>query len=262
MNSHTINEIFAILHNPTRRRILRLLAMERHYPLQIARELGLSQQAVGKHIRILEDHGLIRSFDEPSSMGGPPRKSYVPTQRISMRIDLGPGVFRTSFTERRPKHIRPPHPTTDRTDRVEYSGGSTSTPPPPTGDSATEGEPGSERKTKTKPSSEKGDGGTIDRDRLQRISREIQEVSGELEKLERKRVKLVNRRAELMEEGREIVKGTIPDYLERRLVYHLLEQGPTSMEDMSEIMDRRIKLLHQTRRDIEERYGLKWLFRP
>ena len=83
-----------------------------------------------------------------------------------------------------------------------------------------------------------------------------------MEKIERKRVKLVNRRAEHMEEGRDIVKGTIQDYLERRLVYHLLEQGPTSMEDMSEIMDRRIKLLHQTRRDIEERYGLKWLFRP
>ena len=103
MAAHDIDEIFRVLENPTRRQILRLLSQETHYPLQIARELGISQQAVGKHIRVLEDHGLIRSFEEPSSVGGPPRKSYVPTRRISMRVDLGPGMYQTSFSTRKPR---------------------------------------------------------------------------------------------------------------------------------------------------------------
>ncbi len=88
MTTHTIDDIFRILENPTRRQILRLLSQETHYPLQIAKELGISQQAVGKHIKVLEDHGFIRSFEEPSSIGGPPRGAFVPTPRIRMPVEF------------------------------------------------------------------------------------------------------------------------------------------------------------------------------
>ncbi len=100
MNHHDIDEIFSLLENPTRRRILRLLSLETHYPLQLAHELGISQQAIGKHIRILEDHGFIRSHEEPSDIGGPPRKVYAPTHRFSIRVDMGPGLFQTVYLER------------------------------------------------------------------------------------------------------------------------------------------------------------------
>ncbi len=274
MNRHNFDEIFTLLENPTRRRILRLLSRETHYPLQIARELGISQQAVGKHIKILEDHGFVRSFEEPSSIGGPPRKSYEPTQRISIRVDLGPGVFQTHYTERKPMKRRapssslhstptdrPPHPrvptttetasneTADHITDDTTTGAMKDTTNATTNDNFTRG--GKGRGHPLGPNAE----------RLRWISKNIREKNAELETLEEQRTGLINKREELMQEGRNIVMRTIPDYLERQLVYYLLERGPTSLEDMSEIFDRRIKLLRELQQQIEEEYGLRWLFR-
>ena len=252
MNRHDIDEIFTLLENPTRRRILRLLSLETHYPLQLARELGISQQAVGKHIKILEDHGLIRSFEEPSHRGGPPRRSYVPTQRITMRVDLGPGVFQTYYLERKQKRD-PRHPS------PEIPPPSHGTPPGQEGDFKENTGMGPGR------SDAAGEGAESelhkeDTSHLREIAMGVRELNREMEDLDTKRLHLMNQRDGLLKEGRGIVIRSIPDYLERKLVYHLLEHGPTSLEEISEVFDRRIKLLREIQRNLEENHGFGWLF--
>jgi predicted transcriptional regulator len=76
--------VFSVLENPIRRKILSKLAKEQHYPLQ-------------KHLKVLEDNGLVVSFEERSTLGGPPRKSYVSKKHISLRIDIGPNTFNTEM---------------------------------------------------------------------------------------------------------------------------------------------------------------------
>ena len=93
MSIDEVDELFYLLENPTRRRILQLLSVERLYPLQLSREINVTQQAVVKHLRILEQHGLVKSRDEPSSRG-PNRRVYTPSREVSLHIDVGPSTYK------------------------------------------------------------------------------------------------------------------------------------------------------------------------
>ena len=88
------DEALTILENPTRRQILRRLVKEPHYPLQLSDLLDVSQQAVVKHLRVLEESGFVDSERVPSEKGGPPKKMYTVNQSFSLRLDLGPDLFR------------------------------------------------------------------------------------------------------------------------------------------------------------------------
>ena len=88
------DEAMAILENQARRHILRHLVKEPHYPLQLSELLEISQQAVMKHIKVLENAGFVESQIVPSEKGGPPKKMYKVNQSFSLRLDLGPDLFR------------------------------------------------------------------------------------------------------------------------------------------------------------------------
>jgi predicted transcriptional regulator len=94
-----IDLLLSIIENPTRRRILQELVREPHYPLQLSRELGLSQQAVIKHLKVLEEHDLVHCYLEESDLGGPRRKIYVPTMKFTIIVDIGPGYFNTELVD-------------------------------------------------------------------------------------------------------------------------------------------------------------------
>jgi DNA-binding transcriptional ArsR family regulator len=51
--------IFAVLAEPNRRRILDLLRQAERPVGDLVRELGVSQPAVSKHLRVLRDAGLV-----------------------------------------------------------------------------------------------------------------------------------------------------------------------------------------------------------
>ena len=74
------DESLSILENATRREILRYLVKEPHYPLQLFELLDVSQQAVVKHLKVLEDAGFVDSVSMKSDKGGPPRKVYSVNQ--------------------------------------------------------------------------------------------------------------------------------------------------------------------------------------
>ena len=63
------DESLSILENATRRDILRYLVKEPHYPLQLSELLDVSQQAVVKHLKVLEDAGFVDSVSMKSDKG-------------------------------------------------------------------------------------------------------------------------------------------------------------------------------------------------
>ena len=76
-----IDTALTLLQNKLRRQILERLVREPHYPMQLAELLGVSQQAIGKHLRELERGNFVTKMKVASEKGGPPR------------IDLGPDLF-------------------------------------------------------------------------------------------------------------------------------------------------------------------------
>jgi DNA-binding transcriptional ArsR family regulator len=71
-----------LLADPTRRRIIALLAIRPLRPTTIAREIGLSRPAVSRHLRLLRENGLVER-----------RRSFVDGRSLVYRIapgQLGP----------------------------------------------------------------------------------------------------------------------------------------------------------------------------
>jgi len=95
-----LDELLSVIENPARRRILEALVREPHYPLQLSKELGMSQQAVMKHLKVLEAYGLVRSFPEQSDLGGPMRKKYYPAVNFTIVVDVGPNLFSAELISR------------------------------------------------------------------------------------------------------------------------------------------------------------------
>jgi predicted transcriptional regulator len=93
-----LDTILSVIENPTRRRILTALVREPNYPLQLSRELGVSQQAVMKNLDILERSGLVE-WRKESSDKGPEKIVYRPTSEFTLTIDLRSGMFRATLSE-------------------------------------------------------------------------------------------------------------------------------------------------------------------
>lgn len=91
-----IDRLLTIIENRTRRRILESLMTAPSYPLQLSKELGVSQQAVMKNLTLMERSGLVSSYRESSSMG-PERIVYVPNREFTLVIDMHGSMFSTKI---------------------------------------------------------------------------------------------------------------------------------------------------------------------
>ncbi len=60
VNSSPLDRVFSALGDPTRRRIVERLARKRLTVGEIAGEFPMSQPAISKHVRILEQSGLLK----------------------------------------------------------------------------------------------------------------------------------------------------------------------------------------------------------
>lgn len=94
-----IDMLLSMVENPTRRRILEAIVREPHYPLQLSKELGISQQAVMKNLSLMEQNGLVVSYRETSKIG-PMRTLYVPNTEFTLLIDMHNCMFHPSHLVR------------------------------------------------------------------------------------------------------------------------------------------------------------------
>ncbi len=90
--------LLSMIENPTRRRILEALVREPLYPLQLSKELGMSQQAIMKNLNALEKNGMVTSYQESSSIG-PMRTVYEPCSEFTLVIDMRNGMFTARVIE-------------------------------------------------------------------------------------------------------------------------------------------------------------------
>ena len=90
------NLILDILGNSTRRRILILLSKEPLYFNQLSKIIGIGQQSILRHMKILEESGLIETYTQESNLGAPDRKYY----RLASTFSLNMAFSRDGFSIR------------------------------------------------------------------------------------------------------------------------------------------------------------------
>jgi ArsR family transcriptional regulator len=202
--------VLRVLASPTRREIIARLAAETHYPLQLSRELGVSQQAIMKHMKVLEDAGLVRGIEEASDQGGPPRMAYKLTSSFSVAIDLGPSLFST--------HIE----VFDRGVKPEA------------------------KKLPQEPIGPREAAAM----RLSELSREVGDIGREMAHLDRRRQDLVARKMRILGEAHQLIARMTDEYLSRRILYWITESEEFSVPLLSEQFDLRERVAQDIYRDL------------
>ncbi len=215
MANQKLDEILAIIENPTRRRILQKLSRERHYPLQLSKELKVSQQAIMKHLKVLEDLGLVTCRPEKSDAGGPDRKCYVAAYNFSLTVDFAPNLFNVEM-----KPLVTSHDIAKEYEELE--------------------------KEKKKLESLKDP-----KKKLNEISRFIHRVDKEIDSLEARRAYLVGLKNEAMREAHGTVEELNRNYDERRLLYYMLDEADRNLARISE----RLNLRERVIKDMLKRLG-------
>jgi ArsR family transcriptional regulator len=77
----------------TRRKILSALSDEPMYFNQIAKELGIGQQSILRHMQALEKGDVIKTYEEKSDLGAPNRKYYCLSSVFSLNISMSQDSF-------------------------------------------------------------------------------------------------------------------------------------------------------------------------
>jgi predicted transcriptional regulator len=206
-----LDTALSVLSNPMRREILSRLVMETHYPLQLAKELNTSQQAVMKHLAVLEKHGLVESEEEKSDAGGPPRRAYMATKQLTIRIDIGPNLFNAKMRLYDPDE-EPPVMEEYQYINDKYAALS---------------------------------GFEDPQDRLKGLAETLQDVNRELAELERRRGALLMAKERLMGEATDLIGELSTDYDQRRVLYFITDGGTVSVARVSERFNMREKMVEE-----------------
>ncbi len=208
------------IENPMRRRLLYKLSHEPHYPLQLSHELKISQQAIAKHLKVLEEAGIIKHYRESSSSGGPPRTYYRTTNNFSIRIDVGTRIFDVELQK------------LDRSDS-ELPG--------------VDKEPDMEVddllctiKRRYREASEIRD----PLDRVRHMSELIESIEGSVRSIENERFQLCRIKNEILDDAQNLM-NSIDDYEERTILYDLLCNVSPTVKELSEEFDVRESVIEE-----------------
>ena len=85
--------ILDILGSSTRRKILFLLSKEPLYFNQLSKIVRIGQQSILRHMKILEDSGLIETYTQESNLGAPDRKYYQLASTFSLNMVFSQDAF-------------------------------------------------------------------------------------------------------------------------------------------------------------------------
>ena len=97
-------DAFEALGDPTRRRIVELLAERERTAGELAAQFPISRPAVSRHLRVLRDHGLVRAREDAQ------RRIYTLEPRPLAELDEWLARYRSFWSERLDAlddHLRP-----------------------------------------------------------------------------------------------------------------------------------------------------------
>jgi predicted transcriptional regulator len=211
-----LDRLLKILENPVRRKIIERLSQEPNYTLQLAKELGLGQQLVAKHLKIMEENGLVKSKPQ-SSPTGPQRKVFGLAKSLSITVNVAPHLFKQDivFFDPKPEERQIPETHESLINRKN----------------SIENYP--DWKDKLKP-----------------YANLLSDIDLKLEKLENKRVHLLYIRNSIMRDVSEIIQE-IRDTNTRRVFHSALDEHDQSVRRISQALNLREEIVKQVIQNIK-----------
>lgn len=219
MEQEELDSLMQLIENPVRRRIIKRLAQQPCYALQLSKELGLGQPLVAKHLGLMESAGLVTATIEDSP-SGPRRKRYSLARSVSITMDLGPNLFLE-------RGIRfEPSPRKETTSQVTES---------------------------LRKRAQSAADGSDDRTSLSRLSDVLKEIDGRIEDMEEERADLLRIRNQAMHEAARIA-AKIGGAEKRMVLFHILDHHDTHVESISESLNLREFVVRAILEELERDY--------
>lgn len=216
------DRLLTILENPVRRRIIQRLSQEPSYPLELAGQIGVHQQLVAKHLKVMEEAELVEASRE-SSPYGPDRRMYGLTKSMSVTIDFSPELYGTHMLSFEDASLRPRHEEArEFEERVNRLAGEARI-----------------------------------RAGINAYAELIADIDRRIEELDEERVALLRLRSLAMRAAKENIGERVASPLERLVVYHILNRNVRTARDISRSLDLEEKVITQ----ILNRLKTTWMLR-
>ena len=217
-----IGELLDLLGNNTRRRILESLTNEPKYFIQLSKEIGVSQQAVLKHLFLLENFGLIESFKAKSNLAAPDRKYF----QLNRSVYLSIGITGNSM-EIKMENIKGPNKIKAKNNM------------------AIENKEGSIKKDKEIT------------DILKNTKRKLELIAKRMQELEDEKIHLLREKQHILEITHQVIRESLEEDLARRILYsNLISREITDIEELSEILNTREKEIKIIVKSLEDRFSV------
>ena len=217
-----IGEFLDLLGNNTRRRILESLTNEPKYFIQLSKEIGVSQQAVLKHLFLLENFGLIESFKAKSNLAAPDRKYF----QLNRSVYLSIGITGNSM-EIKMENIKGPNKIKAKNNM------------------AIENKEGSIKKDEEIT------------DILKNTKRKLELIAKRMQELEDEKIHLLKEKQHILEITHQVIRESLEEDLARRILYsNLISREIIDIEELSEILNTREKEIKIVVKSLEDRFSV------
>ena len=217
-----IGELLDLLGNNTRRRILESLTNEPKYFIQLSKEIGVSQQAVLKHLFLLENFGLIESFKAKSNLAAPDRKYF----QLNRSVHLSIGITGNSM-EIKMVNIKGPNKIRSKNNM------------------AIESKEVSIKKDKEIT------------DILKNTKHKLELLAKRMQELEDEKIHLLKEKQHILEITHQVIRESLEEDLARRILYsNLISREITDIEKLSEILNTREKEIKIIVKSLEDRFSV------
>ena len=221
-NNQEIGQLLDLLGNNTRRRILESLTNEPKYFIQLSKEIGVSQQAVLKHLFLLENFGLIESFKAKSNLAAPDRKYF----QLNRSVYLSIGITGNSM-EIKMENIKGPNKIRSKNNM------------------AIESKEGSIKKDKEIT------------DILKNTKHKLELLAKRMQELEDEKIHLLKEKQQILEITHQVIRESLEEDLARRILYsNLISREITDIEELSEILNTREKEIKIIVKSLEDRFSV------
>ena len=221
-NNQEIGQLLDLLGNNTRRRILESLTNEPKYFIQLSKEIGVSQQAVLKHLFLLENFGLIESFKAKSNLAAPDRKYF----QLNRSVYLSIGITGNSM-EIKMENIKGPNKIRSKNNM------------------AIESKEVSIKKDKEIT------------DILKNTKRKLELIAKRMQELEDEKIHLLKEKQQILEITHQVIRESLEEDLARRILYsNLISREITDIEELSEILNTREKEIKIIVKSLEDRFSV------
>lgn len=219
-NNQEIGELLDLLGNETRRKILESLADEPKYFIQLSREIGVSQQAVLKHLFLLENFGLIESYREKGNLPAPERKYF----KLDKSVYLSVGITGNSIEIKMESII-------DKNNLQKII----------------------PHKTKKENKQEDKEFTNI----IRNTKSKLEIIAKRMQELEDEKIGLLQEKQQILQIAHQVIRESLDEILARRILYsNLNSRDVTGIEELSEILNTREKEVKIIIKKLEDRFSV------